>query len=147
MAASHHNSQWTVSDRQELDLLNFIENSFFEAGNVGENNSPGYCHLAVFELFRGYLIPTADRNLSCGLSVWWLCGQFSFFFKLNKGELPPIPQHLSQSCKDFIKRCLQFRPEDRPTASELLLHPFVANAPATAAAAAFVSPSPAAVYM
>ncbi|CAM6086087.1 unnamed protein product [Calypogeia fissa] len=103
---------------------------------------------------RGYGLPVDIWSLGCtvlemadGQPPWSFLQGFSFFFKLNKGELPPIPQHLSQSCQDFIKQCLQFRPEDRPTASQLLLHPFVANAPATAAAAASVSPSLAAMYM
>jgi len=38
---------------------------------------------------------------------------------------PPIPNHLSDDAKDFIKQCCQFEKKLRPTASELLNHPFV----------------------
>ncbi|KAL6503445.1 hypothetical protein OROGR_025368 [Orobanche gracilis] len=38
---------------------------------------------------------------------------------------PPIPEHLSIDAKDFLLKCLQKEPDRRPTASELLKHPFV----------------------
>ncbi|GMI64518.1 NPK1-related protein kinase 3 [Hibiscus trionum] len=38
---------------------------------------------------------------------------------------PPIPDHLSIEAKDFLLKCLQKEPELRPTASDLLQHPFV----------------------
>lgn len=50
-------------------------------------------------------------------------------FKIgNSKELPPIPDHLSVDGKDFIGKCLQRDPSKRPTASELLQHPFVNSA-------------------
>ncbi|XP_028770819.1 mitogen-activated protein kinase kinase kinase NPK1 isoform X2 [Neltuma alba] len=38
---------------------------------------------------------------------------------------PPIPDHLSLGAKDFLLKCLQKEPVLRPSASELLQHPFV----------------------
>ncbi|WOH14371.1 hypothetical protein DCAR_0933890 [Daucus carota subsp. sativus] len=38
---------------------------------------------------------------------------------------PPIPDHLSAEAKDFLLQCLQKEPELRPTACDLLQHPFV----------------------
>nr|CAD1826605.1 unnamed protein product [Ananas comosus var. bracteatus] len=38
---------------------------------------------------------------------------------------PPIPEHLSLEAKDFLLKCLQEEPSLRPTASDLLQHPFV----------------------
>ncbi|XP_061948209.1 mitogen-activated protein kinase kinase kinase 1b-like [Populus nigra] len=53
----------------------------------------------------------------------------STFFALErairKGTGPIIPDSLSQTSKDFIKKCLQPDPSMRPTAAELLVHPFV----------------------
>ncbi|KAK6930006.1 Protein kinase domain, partial [Dillenia turbinata] len=40
---------------------------------------------------------------------------------------PPIPEHLSAEAKDFLLKCLQKEPHLRPSASELLQHPFVAG--------------------
>lgn len=49
-------------------------------------------------------------------------------FKIgNSKELPPIPDHLSDHCKDFIRKCLQRDPSQRPTSVELLQHPFIKN--------------------
>lgn len=47
-------------------------------------------------------------------------------FKIgNSKELPAIPDNLSEEGKDFIRQCLQRDPAKRPTAAELLQHPFV----------------------
>ncbi|XP_024043817.1 mitogen-activated protein kinase kinase kinase YODA isoform X2 [Citrus clementina] len=50
-------------------------------------------------------------------------------FKIgNSKELPAIPDHLSDEGKDFVRKCLQRNPLHRPTAAQLLEHPFVGNA-------------------
>lgn len=50
-------------------------------------------------------------------------------FKIgNSKELPAIPEHLSDEGKDFVRKCLQREPRSRPTAAELLEHPFVKDA-------------------
>lgn len=50
-------------------------------------------------------------------------------FKIgNSKELPAIPDHLSDDGKDFVRKCLQRNPLCRPTAKQLLDHPFVKNA-------------------
>lgn len=50
-------------------------------------------------------------------------------FKIgNSKDLPPIPDHLSDEGKDFIRQCLQREPSRRLTAAKLLQHPFVRNA-------------------
>ncbi|CAM0875255.1 unnamed protein product [Alopecurus aequalis] len=47
------------------------------------------------------------------------------FFKIGRGEQPPMPSYLSKEAQDFIGQCVRVDPEERPTASELLAHPFV----------------------
>ncbi|XP_010662702.1 mitogen-activated protein kinase kinase kinase YODA isoform X1 [Vitis vinifera] len=50
-------------------------------------------------------------------------------FKIgNSKDLPAIPDHLSDEGKDFVRQCLQRNPLHRPTAAQLLEHPFVKNA-------------------
>ncbi|XP_057416981.1 mitogen-activated protein kinase kinase kinase 1-like [Lotus japonicus] len=46
-------------------------------------------------------------------------------FRIGKGEPPPIPEHLSEDARDFILKCLQVNPNKRPTAAQLLDHPFI----------------------
>ncbi|CAK8579210.1 unnamed protein product [Lathyrus sativus] len=50
-------------------------------------------------------------------------------FKIgNSRELPKIPDHLSEEGKSFVRLCLQRDPVDRPSACQLLEHPFVKSA-------------------
>ncbi|XP_071696864.1 mitogen-activated protein kinase kinase kinase 1-like [Rutidosis leptorrhynchoides] len=46
-------------------------------------------------------------------------------FRIGRGEPPEIPNTLSAEAQDFILKCLQVNPNDRPTASQLLDHPFL----------------------
>jgi mitogen-activated protein kinase kinase kinase 1 len=46
-------------------------------------------------------------------------------FQIGKGELPAIPDSLSRDARDFILKCLQVNPNNRPTAAQLLDHPFM----------------------
>lgn len=46
-------------------------------------------------------------------------------FSIGQGKPPPIPDSLSRDAKDLIQQCLRVNPKDRPTAAELLEHPFV----------------------
>nr|XP_024382607.1 mitogen-activated protein kinase kinase kinase YODA-like isoform X2 [Physcomitrium patens] len=51
-------------------------------------------------------------------------------FKIgNSKELPAIPDSLSREGRDFVRLCLQRDPAHRPTAAQLLEHPFVQDAP------------------
>ncbi|XP_058087564.1 mitogen-activated protein kinase kinase kinase NPK1-like [Magnolia sinica] len=47
-----------------------------------------------------------------------------FYIGTTKSH-PPIPEHLLLETKDFLLKCLQDEPSLRPSASELLQHPFV----------------------
>jgi len=45
--------------------------------------------------------------------------------QIISGIIPPIPNTVSEACQDFLNQVFRFRPEDRPTAYELLDHPFI----------------------
>ncbi|XP_078159140.1 mitogen-activated protein kinase kinase kinase 1-like [Carex rostrata] len=47
------------------------------------------------------------------------------FFKIGRGEQPPIPNHLSIEAQDFITQCVRVNPDERPSAVQLFEHPFV----------------------
>ncbi|GKU87698.1 hypothetical protein SLEP1_g2057 [Rubroshorea leprosula] len=52
-------------------------------------------------------------------------------FRIGKGEPPRVPASLSKDARDFILKCLQVDPNNRPTAVQLLHHPFVRQPPPT----------------
>ncbi|KAK2989014.1 hypothetical protein RJ640_014204, partial [Escallonia rubra] len=52
-------------------------------------------------------------------------GMQALFKIINSEDIPKIPEHLSLDAQDFMKLCLQRDPSARPTASQLLDHPFV----------------------
>jgi mitogen-activated protein kinase kinase kinase 1 len=51
--------------------------------------------------------------------------QTQALYRIGKGEPPAIPSTLSREARDFISKCVKPNPEDRPSASKLLDHPFV----------------------
>lgn len=59
-----------------------------------------------------------------------LCGpQMPAVYRIGKGTPPPVPETLSHDARDFILKCLRVKPEDRPTAAQLLGHAFVVRPP------------------
>jgi serine/threonine protein kinase len=59
------------------------------------------------------------------LLILYMCAQTNAFFKIGRGEQPPIPNYLSREARDFITQCVRVDPDDRPSAVQLLEHPFV----------------------
>lgn len=54
------------------------------------------------------------------------------FHIASDDALPPLPASLSDAAKDFLTLCLVKNPSTRPSATELLQHPFVSvDEPAT----------------
>ncbi|KAG2630379.1 hypothetical protein PVAP13_3KG485600 [Panicum virgatum] len=47
------------------------------------------------------------------------------FWTANSDGTPEIPESLSEEGKDFLRKCLRRDPESRPTAAQLMDHPFV----------------------
>ncbi|XP_027090512.1 mitogen-activated protein kinase kinase kinase 3-like [Coffea arabica] len=52
-------------------------------------------------------------------------GISAIFRIANDLEVPEIPNNLSEEAKSFVKVCLQRNPSVRPTAAQLLHHPFI----------------------
>lgn len=48
-------------------------------------------------------------------------------YRIGSGKPPPVPDSLSGEARDFIFQCLHVNPRDRPTATQLLDHPFVSR--------------------
>ncbi len=59
------------------------------------------------------------------VTVCWV-QQVAAIFKIgNSKDIPQIPESLWNDAKSFIKLCLQRDPPARPTASQLVNHPFI----------------------
>ncbi|KAG5144534.1 hypothetical protein JHK84_030077 [Glycine max] len=70
-----------------------------------------------------------DPNGRVKLADFGMAKHVAAMFKIgNSKDLPAMPDHLSEDGKDFIRQCLQRNPVHRPSAAQLLLHPFVKKA-------------------
>ncbi|CAN6563630.1 unnamed protein product [Malus baccata var. baccata] len=86
----------------------------------------------VNQMNGGYGFAADIWSLGCTV-LEMLTGQPPYFplewtqalFQIGSGKLPPVPKSLSSDAKDFILKCLQVDPNSRPTAAQLLNHPFV----------------------
>ncbi|XP_004503703.1 mitogen-activated protein kinase kinase kinase YODA isoform X1 [Cicer arietinum] len=87
-------------------------------------NSNG-CNLAVDIWSLGCTV----LEMATAKPPWSQYEGVAAMFKIgNSKELPTIPDHLSEEGKDFVRLCLQRNPIHRPSASQLLRHPFVRSA-------------------
>ncbi|KNA12875.1 hypothetical protein SOVF_121150 [Spinacia oleracea] len=81
---------------------------------------------------KGYGLPADIWSLGCTV-LEMLTRHVPYFplefqqaiFRIGIGAPPPIPDTLSKDAHDFIQQCLRVNPNDRPTAAELLEHPFL----------------------
>ncbi|KAL6974929.1 Mitogen-activated protein kinase kinase kinase 3 [Sarracenia purpurea var. burkii] len=82
---------------------------------------------------NGYSLPVDIWSLGCTIfematskPPWSRFEGVAAIFKIgNSKDSPEIPDHLSNDAKSFLKLCLQRDPSARPTALQLLDHPFV----------------------
>lgn len=62
----------------------------------------------------------AEKRIICGCKY-----SHNDVFNEMLLDLPPIPEDISESCKDFLTKVFKYNPEERPSMQELLEHPFV----------------------
>ncbi|ESQ51132.1 hypothetical protein EUTSA_v10022608mg [Eutrema salsugineum] len=82
---------------------------------------------------NGYTLAVDVWSLGCTIlematakPPWSQFEGVAAIFKIgNSKDMPEIPDHLSNDAKNFIRLCLQRNPTVRPTASQLLEHPFL----------------------
>ncbi|KAI8382918.1 kinase-like domain-containing protein [Blakeslea trispora] len=60
-----------------------------------------------------------------GEHPWMELTTLAALYQIGLHNAPTIPDYLSESAQDFLRQCFKIDPKDRPTASELLQHPFV----------------------
>ncbi|CAN4087718.1 unnamed protein product [Withania somnifera] len=102
--------------------LSFKGSPYWMAPEVIKNSSG--CNLAVDIWSLGCTV----LEMATSKPPWSQYEGVAAMFKIgNSKELPAIPEHLSDEAKDFVRKCLQREPRHRPTAAQLLEHPFVKN--------------------
>ncbi|KAF8380216.1 hypothetical protein HHK36_027698 [Tetracentron sinense] len=103
--------------------LSFKGSPYWMAPEVIKNSNG--CNLAVDIWSLGCTV----LEMATTKPPWSQFEEVPAMFKIgNSKELPAIPNHLSADGKDFVRQCLQRNPLHRPTAAQLLEHPFVTNA-------------------
>ncbi|KAI8646098.1 hypothetical protein BD408DRAFT_480123 [Parasitella parasitica] len=60
-----------------------------------------------------------------GSHPWLDLNMLAALYSLGKYQAPPIPDDVPEDARDFLTKCFTINPEDRPTAEQLLSHPFV----------------------
>ncbi|XP_010270404.1 PREDICTED: mitogen-activated protein kinase kinase kinase YODA isoform X2 [Nelumbo nucifera] len=102
-------------------VLSFKGSPYWMAPEVIMNSSNGYS-LAVDIWSLGCTI----LEMATTKPPWSQYEGVAAIFKIgNSKDTPEIPDHLSNDAKNFLKLCLQRDPSARPTAAQLLEHPFV----------------------
>ncbi|KAI9316284.1 hypothetical protein BX666DRAFT_1949117 [Dichotomocladium elegans] len=59
-----------------------------------------------------------------GKHPWMDMNMLAALYSLGKYNAPPLPEEASETAKDFLNQCFIINADDRPTAAELLVHPF-----------------------
>ncbi|KAJ8771473.1 hypothetical protein K2173_026650 [Erythroxylum novogranatense] len=100
--------------------LSFKGSPYWTAPEVIKNSNG--CNLAVDIWSLGCTV----LEMATTKPPWSQYEGVAAMFKIgNSKDLPAIPDHLSDDGKDFVWQCLQRNPLRRPSASQLLEHPFV----------------------
>ncbi|KAA8539936.1 hypothetical protein F0562_026628 [Nyssa sinensis] len=103
--------------------LSFKGSPYWMAPEVIKNSNG--CNLAVDIWSLGCTV----LEMTTTKPPWSQYEGVAAMFKIgNSKELPAIPDYLSDDGKNFVRQCLQRNPLHRPTAAQLLDHPFVKNA-------------------
>lgn len=100
-----------------------------DAGQV--SGTPNWMAPEVIEL-KGASTKSDIWSLGCTL-IELITGKppyadliaMSAMFRIVEDNYPPLPSSISEDMRNFLMQCFQKNPDDRPTANELLEHPWI----------------------
>ncbi|PRQ49339.1 putative mitogen-activated protein kinase kinase kinase STE-STE11 family [Rosa chinensis] len=103
------------------------------ASMLSFKGSPYWMAPEVVMNTNGYSLAVDIWSLGCTIlematskPPWSQYEGVAAIFKIgNSKDMPDIPDYLSHDAKNFVRLCLQRNPSERPTASQLLDHPFI----------------------
>ncbi|PRQ35446.1 putative mitogen-activated protein kinase kinase kinase STE-STE11 family [Rosa chinensis] len=116
------------------DIISCRGTANWMAPEVVEHENPGYGLPADIWSLGCTVLEMLTRMVPYPNLEW-----MAALWKIMKGEPPLVPDSLSREAQDFIHLCLQVEPDNRPTAAQLLKHPFV-NKPLPPTSSGSVSP-------
>ncbi|KAI8986929.1 hypothetical protein BDB01DRAFT_783976 [Pilobolus umbonatus] len=105
--------------------------------NIANNNNStmkGTVYWMAPEVVRGtnYDARVDIWSLGCtviemltGRHPWIALTEVATVYQIGLNQTPPVPDDLSEEGKAFLTKCFMIDPEQRPTAEQLLLDPFV----------------------
>jgi len=102
------------------DLKSFKGTPFWMAPEVIKQKNQGYGLPADIWSLGCTVLEMLTRKIPYSPLEWQ-----EAFFQISQGKLPDIPTSLSTDARHFICKCLKVNPDDRPTAAQLLNHPYV----------------------
>ncbi|GAB2224018.1 hypothetical protein Drorol1_Dr00004764 [Drosera rotundifolia] len=102
------------------DLKSCKGTPFWMAPEVVNQKNKGYGHLADI-----WSVGCTVLEMLTRLVPYHPLEHMTALYRIGRGIPPPIPPSLSREARDFIMLCLQANPSDRPSAADLLHHPFV----------------------
>ncbi|KAL5710452.1 mitogen-activated protein kinase kinase kinase [Ranunculus cassubicifolius] len=124
-----------VAPNGEIKLADFgmAKHMTSNTSILSSKGSPYWMAPEVITNISGYSLAVDIWSLGCTIlematskPPWSQFEGGTAIFKIgNSKEIPEIPDHLSNGAKDFLRLCLQRDPSARPTAQQLLYHPFV----------------------
>lgn len=100
-----------------------------DAGQV--SGTPNWMAPEVIEL-KGASTKSDIWSLGCTL-IELITGKppyadliaMSAMFRIVEDKYPPLPRNISEDMRDFLLQCFQKNPDNRPTATQLLDHPWI----------------------
>ncbi|KAL3363970.1 hypothetical protein AABB24_012951 [Solanum stoloniferum] len=103
------------------DVKSFKGTALWMAPEVVNRKNPGYGLAADIWSLGCTVLEMLTRQFPYS----HLENPMQVLFQIGKGEPPAVPNTLSEDACNFINHCLQVDPSARPTATQLLEHPFV----------------------